>query len=207
MSKKKDKHRSKTRGKYTVADREKAITYMLNNLDKDEVTGELRPNFLKCERELGISDATLNRWWSSKKDDEEFEQIREQYKKDFVNEAWKGIRMSQELMNKRVQRALEREKELDNLMLEILQNTGRGKEYTKEESKELISTLKVIKAENAQHVVNYMGVSMDKLRLLQGEPTSINQLQSTVQDGEVKELLKEALEIEDSNVVELKKAK
>lgn len=96
---------------------------------------------------------------------------RELSKKQFVEKAWGLINKSQTLIERRLDRAINSENELDKILDEVM--CLDHKELTDNERKALAKKIMQLKVENIKDLAVVLGTIYDKQALANKEPTSI----------------------------------
>lgn len=131
---------------------------------------------------LGLKYTTVKTWEkkllkdaqdkeNSKAND--FVELRNKKKKEFVDEAWKIIGHAQQLLARRLERALLSETEIDNLVDEIMQLDYQ--DLNQEQRKALYKKVAAIKVEDVGKIATVLGTIYDKQALANGEATSIEE--------------------------------
>ena len=167
------------RGKKTSeAKREqgKALLYLNPDVSEPEIAkttgiGKSTAHYLKkdiIENEIGT---------------DEFETLREQKKKQFIEEAWEVVGKALKLTNKRFTKALNDEEALE----EIIAAINNDKEINGPEKQSLYKRLKDLQMTNVRDIAIALGTIYDKQALASGEPTMISERQEPTPDL-VKEL-------------------
>ncbi len=138
--------------------KEKALALLATNNSLTEVS-----------KQLHVSISTLQTWKNKHKDDEEFVNLRKKKKAEFVDNAWSIINSAQSLLKRRLERALNSEDEIDQLVDEITQL--EDKELTQEQRKALYRRISLIKVEDVGKIATVLGTLYDKQALANDEPT------------------------------------
>lgn len=108
---------------------------------------------------------------------QEFEKLRNKKKTEFVEEAWKNIELAQEILSRRLQRAVAHEVTLDIMLEEIL------KETTGADAKKAIrNKFSAITLEDVGKISTILGTLYDKQALANNEPTERSESKITVED-------------------------
>jgi len=97
-------------------------------------------------------------------------ELRNKKKKEFVDSSWNIISKAQELLERRITRALEKEDELDSLVTEIEQLDY--KDLSQEQRKALHKKMAAIKVEDVGKLATMLGTLYDKQALANNEATS-----------------------------------
>lgn len=127
-------------------------------------------------RKLGVPVSTL--WgWKRKYDkradgDPMVEAVRAERKKQFVRSAWRSINMTQEILERRLRRAVEDEDLIDEL-LRLVDAEARGENVSQKLREGLLAKISALKCEELGQLVKTLGVLYDKQALAAGDPTDI----------------------------------
>lgn len=122
-------------------------------------------------RKLGVPVSTL--WgWKRKYDkmtesDPAIKAAREKQKVEFVRSAWRSINMTQELLERRLRRAVEDEDVLEELIRVIKEETGGS------ERRELLSRVAAMKYDDIGKLTQALGILYEKQALANREETEI----------------------------------
>ena len=128
-------------------------------------------------KELNLPRSTVITWIKNREKELEesggdnFEQLRQKNKENFVKAAWKTIELSQNLIERRLQRAKDHEDELDRIVEEIA--SMGDKELSAEEKQKLCKKIREIKLEDVGKLVTVLGTLYDKQALASKEATAI----------------------------------
>ena len=136
-------------------------------------------SYASVAKKLGLSESTVRTWakkWENEDDPSEseknfanFAELRAKKKEEFVNNAWGLISKAQVLLEKRLNRAIESETEVDK-MIDVVLSDDELSDKTKQA---LISKLKTIKVDDMREIVTVLGTIYDKQALANKEATSI----------------------------------
>lgn len=96
--------------------------------------------------------------------------LRKKKKAEFVDNAWEIIEKTQSLLMKRIERALDSEDKIDQLLEEIL--LLDNKDLSQEQRKALYRKISTIKVEDVGKIATVLGTIYDKQALASNEPTS-----------------------------------
>ncbi len=129
-------------------------------------------NLEEVERQTGIPKSTLGTWKKQKEKDEEFERLRTEKKKQFVKDAWRSIEKAIKLGERRLDRALNHEKELDDLIDDI-STDGDVAAQTKQA---LISKIRTLQIQTVKDISTFVGIMYDKAALANGEASNKTEL-------------------------------
>ena len=128
-------------------------------------------------KELNLPRSTVITWLKNREKElkesggDNFEQLRQKNKENFVKAAWKTIELSQDLIERRLQRAKDHEDEFDRIIEEIASLSAE--ELSVEEKKQLYKKIRAIKVEDVGKLVTVLGTLYDKQALASKEATAI----------------------------------
>lgn len=146
--------------KYDAATKEKALALLAVSTSIQEVADK-----------LNIPFSTLKTWKdNAEKENDEFVKLRNKKKKEFVNNSWNIIGRAQELLKRRIDRALDNEDQLDQLVNEITQL--EGEDLSQDQRKALYKKMSVIKIDDVSKVATVLGTLYDKQALANNERTA-----------------------------------
>lgn len=155
--------------KYDLANKEKALALMAasNNLEE-------------TSRQLNIPVTTLHTWKKeAETKSQEFAELRNKRKQDFINSAWDGIDRSKKLLLRKLERALTDEEKLDALLSEF---KSMDKDLSKEQRSAMYKTFAALKLEDIGKLTTVLGTLYDKQALASEEATSIIKGTITLED-------------------------
>ena len=139
-----------------------------NNKEKERARALLTTDTVaSVARQLGRPWTTIYGWKKEFEKDGSFEELREERKKQFINDAWDLIDMSRKIIERRLERALEGEDALDELC-DLLVS-----EVTPEKKKAICAKFAALKLDNVKDIAVVLGTLYDKQALANKEPTSI----------------------------------
>lgn len=128
-------------------------------------------------KELGLPRSTVKTWKeiydkeAEKGGEPTIAELRQENKKRFVDDAWRLIDKTKTLLERRLDRALTNEDELDELLGEICKLDN--KELTNEQRKALYQKIKTLKLEQTKELAVVLGTLYDKQALANKEATAI----------------------------------
>jgi transposase-like protein len=128
-------------------------------------------NVSEVARKLGLKTSTVQTWkkqWENG-DNGEFAKLREDKKKEFVDDAWNIIGKAQTLLERRLTRAIYSEDEIDKMVQVVVQD----KDLTDESKKALLAKLRTIRVDDIREIATVLGTIYDKQALANKEATSI----------------------------------
>ena len=127
-------------------------------------------------RKLGVPVSTL--WgWKRKYDkmtesDPALKAAREKQKEGFVRSAWRSINMTQELLERRLRRAVEDEDLIDEL-LDLVQREAKGEVLSAKAKQELLGKVRALKCDDVGKLTQALGILYEKQALANREATGI----------------------------------
>ena len=125
-------------------------------------------NYNEVSRQLCVPYATVKGWIDGKKPDE-LDKLREEKKRGFIDKASDIIDKGLRLLNRRLDRAIEHENDLDKLIDEIYR-TGK-EELSQEEKNRLVSKIRSLQIQNMRDITTAIGTLYDKRALAKGDST------------------------------------
>lgn len=126
-------------------------------------------NVALVAKELGIPEGTIRTWHQGFRENDDFKELRQKKKEQFVDDAWRLIDISKNILEKRLKRANESEDELDLMMNEL----GERGDMTEKERRKLQTKLESLKIEDISKLAVVLGTIYDKQALASKEATSI----------------------------------
>ena len=138
-------------------------------------------------KEFGISDTTVKTVIENNK--EEFGKIKEQKKEEFAKRADKIIDKALELLDRRYNKALKNEDELEELIDIIMSADEKEEDITYKEKVAIAKKIGRIELNGLSEITTSMGTLYDKMRLAKGESTNNDSITIKMSD-DIKELSK-----------------
>ena len=126
-------------------------------------------NLRETSRILGIPLTTVKMVVDRNKDAKEFEQLRTQTERAFAQKTTEIIEKGLLLLNKRMDRAIEHEQDLDDLIDEIWDMDEDEMPY--KEKDKLVNKIKTLQLHNIKDITTAIGTLFDKRALSRGEST------------------------------------
>lgn len=126
-------------------------------------------------KEIGVPASTINGWRRQRSNaelEENLVELRAKKKKEFVNKAWRSIELSQSLLERKLQRALEQEKQIDE-MLVLVDQMASKEGMTQEMRRGLLSKIALLHCDDLGKIAQVLGVLYDKQALACKEETEI----------------------------------
>ena len=101
--------------------------------------------------------------------DGSFAKLRQKKKEEFVRQAWEDIDLASSILHRRLERAAENEKKLDELLASIVLTP----DISVEDKKAFITQIATIKLMDISKVCTAMGLLYDKQALASKEATAV----------------------------------
>lgn len=138
-------------------------------------------NFKQTSRDLNIPYTTARDAYMEHKDDPEFVKLRDETKESFADSAKSIIDKGMTLLERRFDRALEHEDELD-LMIDEIVNTHKT-QLSQQEKTALISKLRALQLQDVKAITTAIGTLYDKKALAEGGATDNVTVQVKLPEG------------------------
>lgn len=142
-------------------------------------------NFNETSRQLNIPVKTVEKIYKENKDKEEFTKLCIEKKEEFVETASRIINKATNLLERRIDMALENQDELDEMIDEIWQVDKKDLNETRK--KTLVNKLTKMQLNNLSEITTAIGTIYDKRNLAEGKST-VNADISIKMDKKVEEL-------------------
>lgn len=133
-------------------------------------------NLSYISRRLKVPRSTVNGW---KKEFEkidgakdELAKLRQAKKEEFVVRAWQSINLAQTLLEKRLDRAVKSEEEIDKL-LDLVDELAREAKLSEKNRNELIGKIATLKCDDLGKLTSVVALLYDKQALASCESTEI----------------------------------
>lgn len=126
-------------------------------------------NFKETARELDMAVTTVRDIVVKHKDEDEFVQLRNEKMTEFSVRASEVIQKGLTLLNKRLDRAITSEEDLDILIDEIFATDKE--ELTQDEKNRLVSKIRQLQLVDIKAITTAIGTLYDKKALAEGKPT------------------------------------
>jgi hypothetical protein len=152
--------------KYTDEQKEKALALLATE-----------PDIKKVISMTTIPRTTLQAWKAEAivtGENENFVKLRQERKAEFVANSWRSIEKALQLAERRLDRALNQEEELDVLIDEI-QMTNK-EEMSQEAKNALISKIRALQIQTIKDISTFVGTMYDKQALANGDVTSKSEI-------------------------------
>lgn len=126
-------------------------------------------NFKETARELKLPTATVKSIVDKNKDKPEFVKLRDEKREEFSGKASEIIQKGLTLLNKRFDRAIAYEDDLDLLIDEIF--ATNKDELSQDEKNRLVAKIKALQLQDIKAITTAIGTLFDKRALAEGEST------------------------------------
>ena len=139
----------------------------------------------RTAEELGVAKSTVHRWLNSDECSEIVKQVRTENKIEFAEKAGEIINKGLELLDRRINTALDHEIELEAILDEICSDNDM-KPATK---RAFIKKIGAMQVQKISEISTAVGTLFDKRALARGESTANNQITIKL-EGDLEELAK-----------------
>lgn len=126
-------------------------------------------NFKQTSRDLDIPYTTVRETYMENKDNPDFVKLSDETKESFAESAKSIIDKGMLLLERRFDRALEHEEELD-VMIDEIANTPTTS-LSQQEKTQLIAKLRALQLQDTRAVTTAIGTLFDKKALAEGQTT------------------------------------
>ena len=126
-------------------------------------------NFRESARQLDMPEATVRKIVKENKDKEEFVKLCAEKKEEFSKQADEIIKKGLTLLNRRFDRAINQEGELDILIDEIFATNKC--EISQDEKTKLVTKIKALQLQDVKAITTAIGTLFDKKALSEGKAT------------------------------------
>ena len=123
-------------------------------------------------RELGLPVSTITTWkkqFEAEEGDKSFAKLRQKKKEEFIKQAWEDIDLASSILHRRLERAADNERKLD----ELLENIVLTPDISVEDKKAFITQIASIKLMDISKVCTAMGLLYDKQALASKDATAV----------------------------------
>lgn len=135
------------------------------------VSWSLTQSFAETARELGMPETTVEKIVKDHKDEKEFAELCAENKEWFKSSAERILRKSTTLLERKLDRALYDEAQLDALIDDIFKNAVSEEGISPEHRKALIKTLSSMQLYDIKALSTVIGTTFDKKALAEGDAT------------------------------------
>lgn len=131
-------------------------------------------NYSETGRNLDVPESTVRKIVDDNKDNEIFAKLCEQKKDEFVEKADKIINKATDLLERRLDTALQSQDEIEDMIQEVW--SASDDEIKGSQKKALVSKLSRLQLNALSEITTAIGTMYDKRSLAKGEPTSNEKL-------------------------------
>lgn len=146
-------------------------------------------NVQDVANQLGLKYSTVKTWEkkalkSSEEGEEESDlaKLRNKKKEEFVEKAWNIIEKANQLMERKIDRALTKEQELDAALEELGNQTNWNNKKDKETYFRVARKIDALKMENISQLSTIIGTLYDKQALISREATVNHGIDSSLEE-------------------------
>ena len=143
-------------------------------------------NFSETARQLKIPVKTVEKIYKDNKEKEEFTKLCKEKKEEFVETATRIINKASELLEKRIDTALEYQDELEEILDQVWE-IDKCKDFNETKKKAVANKIYKMQLNNMSEITTALGTLYDKRALAKGEITSNTGITITM-DKKVEEL-------------------
>ena len=148
------------------------------------VSWSITDNLSETAEKLNMPVTTVKGIVDKNKDKEEFVKLRNEKKNEFADKATKIIDNAMLLLDRRFNRAIEQEENLDVLIDEIYSTPKE--ELSQDEKNRLVQKVRALQLQDVKAITTAVGTLFDKRALAEGKPTA--NVQFDVGDDKLKKL-------------------
>ncbi len=148
------------------------------------VSWSITDNLSETAEKLNMPVTTVKGIVDKNKDKEEFVKLRNEKRNEFADKASKIIDSAMTLLDRRFDRALEQEENLDVLIDEIYSTPKE--ELSQDEKNRLVQKVRALQLQDIKAITTAVGTLFDKRALAEGKPTA--NVQFDVGDDKLKKL-------------------
>lgn len=127
-------------------------------------------NFSETARQLNMPQSTVEKIYKDNKEEPEFVKLCEEKKEEFVETATRIINKASELLEKRIDTALENQDELQEIIDEIWEIDK--KDFNETKKKAVANKIYKMQLNNMSEITTALGTLYDKRALAKGEATT-----------------------------------
>lgn len=127
-------------------------------------------NYNETSRQLNIPVKTVEKIYKENKDKEEFTKLCTEKKEEFVETATRIINKASELLEKRIDTALENQDELEEIIDQVWQLDK--KDFNETQKKAIVNKIYKMQLNNMSEITTALGTLYDKRALAKGETTA-----------------------------------
>ena len=122
-------------------------------------------NYSEVERRLGVPRKTVEKIVKEHKDDEEFTKLCQQKNEEFVVTAERIINKATNLLEKRIDTALEKQDEIEDIIYDVY--NADKEDISPQEKKSVVSNLRKLQVNGLSEITTAIGTLYDKKAMAQ----------------------------------------
>lgn len=145
-------------------------------------------NFCETSRQLNIPATTVEKIYKDNKDKEEFVKLCAEKKEEFVEKANRIIDKATDLLERRLDTALENQDELDEIIDQVW-SMDNSREFNETKKKTIVNKIGKMQLNSLSEITTAIGTIYDKRNLAEGKATSNTDINIKM-NKEVEELSK-----------------
>lgn len=127
-------------------------------------------NFNETARQLNMAESTVEKIYKENKDKEEFVKLCAKKKEEFVEKANRIIDKATDLLERRLDTALENQDELDEIIDEVW-NMNNSKDFNETKKKTIVNKIGKMQLNSLSEITTAIGTIYDKRNLAEGKAT------------------------------------
>ena len=127
-------------------------------------------NFNETARQLNMAESTVEKIYKENKNKEEFVKLCAEKKEEFVENATRIINKATELLERRLDTALENQDELDEIIDEVW-NMNNSKDFNETKKKTIVNKIGKMQLNSLSEITTAIGTIYDKRNLAEGKAT------------------------------------
>ena len=136
-------------------------------------------NFAETARQLKIPETTVEKIYKDNKDKEEFVKLCARKKDEFVEKADRIINKATELLERRIEMALDNQDELEDIIDEVW-NLSNSKDFNETKKKTIVNKIGKMQLNNLSEITTAIGTIYDKRNLAEGKSTENTRLDVSI---------------------------
>lgn len=137
-------------------------------------------NVSESARQLNIPTKTVEKIYKENKDKPEFTKLCQEKKDEFVTKATRIINKATDLLERRIDTALEQQNELDKMLDDIMDLDDKDANYKRK--KALASKIEALQLNRIPEITTALGTMYDKRALAKGEFTENSNITISMSD-------------------------
>lgn len=132
-------------------------------------------NFNETARQLNMAESTVEKIYKENKDKEEFVKLCAEKKEEFVETATRIINKATNLLERRLDMALDNQDELDEIIDEVW-NMNNSKDFNETKKKTIVNKIGKMQLNSLSEITTAIGTIYDKRNLAEGKSTENTKL-------------------------------